>query len=143
MVQKKNHFQVTCDIQMEANLEYRFDLIDYLEGAIFLDAGNIWLLEPDELRPGGDFELDEFISEIGIGGGIGLRLDFDYFLLRFDMGMQFKDPSLVKGERWLFQPKDIYNEAIDAYNAEQAEGSATLSPYGPRLNFNLGIGYPF
>lgn len=131
------------DIQMEANLEYRFDLIDYLEGAIFLDAGNIWLLEPDELRPGGDFELDEFISEIGIGGGMGLRLDFDYFLLRFDMGMQFKDPSLTKGERWLFQPKDDYNAAIDAYNAEQAEGSATLSQYGPRLNFNLGIGYPF
>lgn len=131
------------DVQIEADLEYRFNLISYLDGAIFFDAGNIWLLEPDNLRPKGDFQFDRFLGEMAIGGGIGLRIDFNYFLLRFDLAAQLKDPSLSVGERWIFQPKSIYNTRIDEYNEGLTDGQLLLRPYSLRLNFNLGIGYPF
>ena len=104
------------DVQIEADLEYRFNLISYLDGAIFFDAGNIWLLEPDNLRPKGDFQFDRFLGEMAIGGGVGLRVDFNYFLLRFDLAAQLKDPSLSVGERWIFQPKNVYNARIDEFN---------------------------
>ncbi|MBP7450626.1 MAG: hypothetical protein KA817_11335, partial [Flavobacteriales bacterium] len=63
------------------------------------------------------------------------RLNFDFFIVRFDLGLQTKDPSLPEGERWLFQPKD-------GYEAQLVE-LGVPSPYKPQLNFNLGIGYPF
>lgn len=136
-------FDKIGDIFIEANVEYRFNLIDYLDGAFFIDAGNIWLLNENELRPKGDFEVDRFISEIGVGGGLGLRIDFNYFLIRFDLAAQLKDPSLNSGERWIFQSKDRYNEFIDDYNSSIEDGDIFLNPYRMRLNFNLGIGYPF
>ena len=108
-----------------------------------MDAGNIWLLNEDELRPNGHFRASEFISEIALGAGFGLRLDFDYFLIRFDLATQLKDPSLSKGERWLFQPKDDYDQAVIEYNQTLTPPDAPLGPYSPRFNFNLGIGYPF
>lgn len=131
------------DISLEANLEYRFNLIDYLDGAFFIDAGNIWLLREDNLRPGGEFQVDRFVSEIAVGAGMGFRVDFNFFILRFDLGGQFKDPALSVGERWLFQPKSAYNKAIDAYNDNLDEGQKELNYYRFRLNLNLGIGYPF
>ncbi|NNC84131.1 MAG: BamA/TamA family outer membrane protein [Flavobacteriales bacterium] len=131
------------DIIIETNVEYRFNLIDYLDGAFFVDVGNIWLLEPDELRPEGDFAFDRFLSEMAFGVGTGLRIDFNYFLIRFDLAAQFKDPSLAPGERWIFQDKDQYNALIEEYNAGLEPGSTMLRPYNLQLNFNLGIGYPF
>jgi len=131
------------DIQLEANVEYRFNLIDYIDGAFFVDVGNIWLLKPDVLRPGGDFQFDRFLSEVSVGAGLGLRIDFDFFLLRFDLAAQLKDPSLKQGERWIFQPKGAYNQVVDEYNSTLEDGLTALSTYRLRLNFNLGIGYPF
>ena len=131
------------DIQIEGNVEYRFNLVDYLDGAFFIDAGNIWLLQQDDLRPLGNFEFNRFLSEVGVGLGLGLRVDFNYFLLRFDLAGQIKDPSLKPGERWIFQSKTAYNQAIDFYNSSLEDGNDMLSPYKLRLNFNLGIGYPF
>jgi len=131
------------DIQLEANVEYRFNLIDYSEGAFFLDAGNIWLLNEDEIRPQGNFEVDRFLSEVAVGGGFGLRLNFDYFLIRFDLASQLKDPSLVQGERWIWEPKTSYNQRIEEYNLTLDDSETPLKNYRLRLNFNLGIGYPF
>lgn len=123
------------EIRIEANFEYRFKLIGYLEGALFTDVGNIWNRRKDPVRPGAEFEPGDFLSELAVGTGAGARLNFDFFIIRFDLGMQTKDPSLPVGERWLFQPKD-------RYNAEQA---ALGNPVGhrTRFNLNLGIGYPF
>ena len=131
------------DIQIEGNIEYRFNLLDYFDGAFFMDAGNIWLLSPDELRPLGHFEVNRFLSEVAVGAGFGLRVDFNYFLLRFDLAGQLKDPSLKQGERWIFERKTRYNERIDVYNSNLEDGENLLSYYRLRLNFNLGIGYPF
>jgi len=124
------------EIRIEANLEYRFKLISYLEGALFTDIGNIWNRRRDERRPGADFEVEDFISELAVGTGIGARLNFDFFIVRFDLGMQTKDPGLPEGERWLFQPKDIYE-------ARLTELTGSPFNYRTQFNFNLGIGYPF
>ena len=123
------------EIRIEGNAEYRFKLISFLEGAFFADVGNIWNFNEDERKPGGDFSK-EFISELAVGTGVGARLNFDFFIVRFDLGMQTKDPSLPRGERWLFQPKDQYNAYVE-------EVSGTAYSYQPQFNFNLGIGYPF
>jgi len=138
-----SNFDKIGDIQMEANLEYRFDLINYLEGALFMDAGNIWLFNSDSIRVGGQFNGKDFLSEIAIGLGIGARLNFDYFLVRFDLALQAKDPSLFLGERWVFDDKILTNQRIDDFNAKPENANNQLPYYRPRLNFNIGIGYPF
>ncbi|MFB6258587.1 MAG: BamA/TamA family outer membrane protein, partial [Flavobacteriales bacterium] len=136
-------FDKIGDIKLEGNVEYRFDLIDPVEGAFFLDAGNIWLLEKNEKRPGGYFEKKDFVNEIAYGGGIGLRLDLNFFIVRLDFGIPLKDPQLPVGERWIFQPK----KRIDAARKKQAKGDPNRSfdPYHPldKIKLNLGIGYPF
>lgn len=123
------------EIRLEANFEYRFKLIGYLEGALFTDVGNIWNRRKDPQRPGVQFEVNDFLSELAVGTGAGARLNFEFFIVRFDLGMQTKDPALPVGERWLFQPKD-------RYIAEQAALGNNVE-YRTRFNFNLGIGYPF
>ena len=128
-------FDRTGEIRIEANAEYRFGLIGFLEGALFADAGNIWNIEEDPRRPGSGFS-PEFVSEIAIGTGFGARLNFDFFLVRFDLGLQTKDPSLPPGERWLFEPKTQYLQQL-------TDLGVSAPRYRPQLNFNLGIGYPF
>jgi outer membrane protein assembly factor BamA len=128
------------EIQLEGNIEYRKKIINVLEGALFLDMGNIWLLKPDLVRPGGEFKVNQFAGEIAFGAGIGARLNFDFFLIRFDLAMQLKDPSLDKGERWIFEPKDQYNEKVRQYNEINER---QVNRYSSRINLNLGIGYPF
>ena len=108
------------------------------EGAIFLDAGNIWLIEEDSFRPGSGFQRNEFISEIAIGSGLGFRFDFDYFLVRFDFGVQLKDPAKIKGERWAWEPKDEFYEYSSQFYPDGIPPN-----FFPAINFNLGIGYPF
>ncbi len=138
----ERNFDKIGDILLEANVEYRFDLVSFLEGALFVDAGNIWNIEKDPQRPGADFAFDRFYREIAVGAGLGLRFNFDFFILRLDAGLQVRDPSLDPGERWLFQPKDQYNAFIEELNATRP-ANRQLRPYSSRWNFNLGIGYPF
>lgn len=123
------------EVRIEGNAEYRFKLIGFLEGAFFADVGNIWNLKEDPLKPGSGFS-EEFLAELAVGTGVGARLNFDFFIVRFDLGMQTKDPSLPPGERWLFQPKDRYASNIEALTGNPGT-------YKPQFNFNLGIGYPF
>lgn len=115
------------EVELEGNAEYRFKLIGYLEGALFCDVGNIWDLQENPAKPGSGFKLRKVPGELAVGTGMGIRLNFDFFLVRFDFGLQTKDPALPRGERWIFQPK--------------TEGLAT--PFDSKIVFNLGIGYPF
>jgi hypothetical protein len=137
----KKTFDKIGDIQLEGNAEYRFDIIKMLKGALFVDAGNIWLIKNDPQRPGSKFDINDFYSEIAMGGGFGARLDFSFFIIRLDMGFQLKDPSLPKGERWVFEPKTETNKRIDAINNDNI--NANLQHYGLKKTLNLGIGYPF
>jgi outer membrane protein assembly factor BamA len=117
----------TGDIKLEMNLEYRIDLVKYLKGALFVDAGNIWLYNEAENLPGGAFSLSEFPGQLAVGGGVGLRLDVSFFVLRLDVAMPFRKPYLPAGERWVF---DEFDPGTRTWRQEN-------------LVFNLAIGYPF
>jgi outer membrane protein assembly factor BamA len=117
----------TGDIKLEGNLEYRFDIWGYIKGALFVDAGNIWLLRKDTLRPNANFEFNKFYNQLAVAGGFGLRSDFDYFVIRFDIGVPIVSPYLPVGNKYLggqIQP-------MDADWRKRA------------LKYNLAIGYPF
>jgi len=89
------------DIKLEANLEYRFKLFWIMEGAFFLDAGNIWAINSKDNREGAVFKVNEFYKQIAVGTGLGLRFDFTYFLFRLDLGVKMRDPSLEEGKRFI------------------------------------------
>lgn len=109
------------DFKLEANVEYRFKLFWMLEGALFLDAGNIWNINRFEDRPGTKLG-PEFFKQIAIGTGAGLRLDLNFFLLRFDLGIKMRDPVQPQNRRFVL-----------------------LNEHGgfKRSVFNIAIGYPF
>ncbi|MGE4585811.1 MAG: BamA/TamA family outer membrane protein, partial [Mangrovibacterium sp.] len=112
----------SADIKLEANLEYRFRLLGRMEGAFFLDAGNIWAINNKDNRLGARFRVNRFYREIALGTGTGLRFNFDYFIFRLDLGMKLRDPSLEEGKRFI-----IGNYPID----------------GDQFNLSFAIGYPF
>ena len=80
------------DIRMEANVEYRFRIISDLHGAVFLDAGNVWLMRKEENRPHGELTLKNFAKQIALGTGVGLRYDLDFLVFRLDLGIGLHDP---------------------------------------------------
>ncbi|MDR3093240.1 MAG: BamA/TamA family outer membrane protein [Bacteroidales bacterium] len=112
----------TGDVKLEANIEYRFKLVWVIEGALFVDVGNVWDLQKDEKRAGADFEFKRFYRELAVDAGLGFRLDFTYFILSIDTGMKLIDPAGSRG--WIF------NSLSDTDR--------------PRIfNVSFGIGYPF
>lgn len=111
-------------LKMEFNAEYRFKILKILEGAFFYDAGNVWMFKEDSLRPLADFKINRFYKEIAMGGGIGFRLNFTFFVFRLDAAVPIKDPGLPEGERFVIK-------------------STTYNNFFSRINWNLGIGYPF
>ncbi|MEO6167465.1 MAG: BamA/TamA family outer membrane protein, partial [Chitinophagales bacterium] len=122
-----NFYNSAGDIKLEANVEYRFNIFGRLDGAVFADAGNIWLRKTDPNKPGASFEYDRFISEIALGTGVGFRFDFTYFILRLDVATPLHDPSYPEGSRWVI--KNISSRETDFIK--------------DNLSFNLAIGYPF
>ena len=80
------------DIRLEANVEYRFRIVSDLHGAVFLDAGNVWLMREDKDRPGGEFTLKDFPRQIALGTGLGIRYDMDFLVFRLDWGVALHDP---------------------------------------------------
>jgi outer membrane protein assembly factor BamA len=108
------------DILLEGNIEYRFHMIKSFYGAFFIDAGNIWRLKKDETKPNGEFLIENFVDQIAIGSGFGLRWDLNFFVLRLDMAVPIKDPKYAIDNRWTFN-KQPWNQIVA----------------------NFGIGYPF
>ncbi len=82
----------TGDMKLDVNLEYRAKLFWKFSGALFIDAGNVWTLREYKEQPGGVFKIDEFWQQIAASYGLGLRLNFDYFIIRFDVGMKAVNP---------------------------------------------------
>ncbi|WP_291529100.1 BamA/TamA family outer membrane protein [Bacteroides sp. UBA939] len=89
---KYSYINHVGDIRMEANLEYRFRILADLHGAVFLDAGNVWLMREDTGRPDGKFTLKNFPKQIALGTGIGVRYDLDFLVFRLDWGIALHDP---------------------------------------------------
>lgn len=112
----------TADLKIEANIEYRFNLFWKLEGALFVDAGNIWSLSKEDDREGALFDIKRFYKEFAVGTGFGLRFDFNFFIFRVDLGIPMVDPSYPEGKRWVPANRDLqWND----------------------LGYNFAIGYPF
>ncbi len=101
----QNSFIYQCgDIRFDANLEFRSKLFWVLEGAAFVDAGNIWTIRNYADQPGGVFRFNKFYEQIALAYGLGLRMNFTYFLVRLDMGMKAHNPASGQ-EHWpLFSP---------------------------------------
>ena len=97
----------TGDLKLDLNAEYRTSLFWKFQGAAFIDAGNIWTLRNYADQPGGQFKFGEFYKQIAMAYGLGLRLNFDYFILRFDMGMKAINPAYeTQKEHWaIIHPK--------------------------------------
>ena len=111
----------TGDMKIDINMEYRAHLFWKLNGALFIDAGNIWTLRNYDDQPGGQFKIDEFWKQIAVSYGLGLRLNFDYFILRFDFGMKAINPA--------YEGKDHYPIAYPKLSRD--------------LTFHFAVGLPF
>jgi hypothetical protein len=113
----------TGDIKLEANVEYRFKLFWVLEGAVFVDAGNIWAIKEDIDRPGAQFKINKFYDDLAVGTGFGMRYNLPFVLLRSDIGFKLRDPKYDSNSRWWFSRSNsnIFNN----------------------LGLVIAIGYPF
>ncbi|WP_342450696.1 BamA/TamA family outer membrane protein [Lunatimonas salinarum] len=120
-------FEQPGEILFETMLEFRRKLFGYFDGAFFIDAGNTWNFQEDPSREGADFRVDRFYKEIAVGTGLGLRMDFDFLVLRLDMGIKAYDPARAEGERFIL---------------DNLSFSRPLGERGQHV-FNIGIGYPF
>lgn len=111
----------TGDFKLEANIEYRFGIMGRLNGAVFLDAGNVWLLKNDPNRPGAELKWKGLLDEIALGTGFGLRYDISYLVIRADLGIGLHTP----------------------YPNPDKKGYYNISSFRDGLGFHLAIGYPF
>lgn len=114
------------DIKLELNAEYRMKLYSVIHGAVFVDAGNIWLWNKKEGKEGAEFTKD-FYKELAVGAGLGIRLDLSFLILRLDGAFPLRKPWLPEGDRWV---TDDINFGSKTWKKEN-------------LVFNLAIGYPF
>lgn len=112
----------TGDVKLDLNAEYRSSLFWKLQGALFIDAGNIWTLRNYVEQPGGQFKFTEFYKQIAASYGMGLRLNFDYFILRFDVGMKAINP---------------------AYESEKEHWSIIHPKLSRDFDFHFAVGLPF
>ena len=109
------------DIKLESNIEFRFDMTKMLKGALFVDVGNIWLVNEDPNRPGADFNINTFYDQLAVSSGFGFRFDFNFFVIRTDFGVPLRNPYPVNNEYWIFGNDKIFSNTL----------------------FHLAIGYPF
>jgi outer membrane protein assembly factor BamA len=109
----------TGDIKLEGNFEFRFGISKVLRGALFIDAGNVWLLNPDETRPGAEFDFSTF-TDIGSRYRCWAKIDFN-FSSRTDVGFPLRTPYVENGSNWVQSSSDSWHDKV----------------------FSLAIGYPF
>ena len=118
-----NFITQTGDMKLDMNLEYRTALFWKFGGALFVDAGNVWTIRDYEQQPGGQFKFTRLLKDLAVSYGLGLRLNFDYFILRFDLGMKAINP---------------------AYKTDDEEHFPVIHPRLSRdLAFHFAVGLPF
>lgn len=124
---KKNSIEQSGDIKLLLNTELRFPIYKFIKGAFFVDAGNVWLRNEDPKRAESQFKFNSFASQIALGTGLGLRLDFQYLVIRADYGLPLHKPYNTNGQKW------IINFPEQGFNQWQKEN----------FILNIAIGYPF
>ncbi|MBN2663340.1 MAG: BamA/TamA family outer membrane protein [Bacteroidales bacterium] len=124
---KYKYINQTADIKIEFNIEYRFNIISFLEGAVFVDIGNIWNINSYDTRSGGVFFLNTFYKQLAYGTGFGARLNLGYFVFRTDIGVKISDPANPATEKFVL----INN----GYSTQEYIKKNTV--------LNIAIGYPF
>ena len=130
------------EIKMEGNLEYRFKIADNIlnakvKGATFADIGNVWRQKQTVENPGGEFKFNQFLGQLAVGVGAGLRFDLNYFVFRFDAGIKVKDPQFTGSDQYVI--KHLFNKK--QFKLDYAE---THRPDIYRfVQYNFGIGMPF
>ncbi|MGY0038369.1 BamA/TamA family outer membrane protein [Pedobacter sp. NJ-S-72] len=115
------------DIKIMLNTELRFKLVSVLYGALFADAGNVWLRKEDPSRAGSGFKLKNALDEMAISTGAGLRVDAKIFVIRLDVAFPIRKPYLPEGQRWVLDQVAFGDKGWRKDN----------------LVYNIGIGYPF
>ncbi|GEM65560.1 membrane protein [Sphingobacterium faecium NBRC 15299] len=130
------------EIKIEGNAEYRFRILNSflgakMNGATFIDFGNVWRLKENELNPGGEFKADKFLKQIAIGTGFGLRFDSDYFIIRLDAGLKVKDPQFSGSDQWVLKHFFDSKEFKDQYYQTHKPDRYNF------IQYNFGIGLPF
>ncbi len=142
--ENRNNLDQTGDLKFEFNAEYRFNIYKSFKGALFTDIGNIWLIENDPNKPNANFEPKRFMKELAWDVGFGLRMDLNFFVLRFDVGYALYDPAFPAGNRWTFNK--INNEDFKLYKDPRSK-DLPLGKYKfsvkDFLGLNFAIGYPF
>jgi outer membrane protein assembly factor BamA len=118
--QSQLRYDRSGDIQLGANFEYRFSILGPIEGATFVDIGNVWTLYNQKDMQGGQFQFYRFYKELATGAGFGIRLNLQFLIIRFDFAIKVWDPSKPINERWVI-PQTKFSD----------------------INMNFGIGYPF
>ena len=123
----RGFLQLGGDIKLEVNGEYRFNIYRFFKGALFVDAGNVWLQKSNPANTGSPFLFSTFMNEIAVGTGVGLRIDVSFFILRFDLAMPLRKPWLEENHRWVTNQINFANSSWRSEN----------------LILNIAIGYPF
>jgi len=126
-LQSSYFIQQGGDIKIEWSAEYRFPIVSIFKGAFFIDAGNVWLDKNNDLLPGAQFKLEKAFKELAVGGGFGLRVDLNFFIIRLDLATPIRKPWLAEGERWVLDDAKFGNSAWRKQN----------------IILNIAIGYPF
>lgn len=119
--EQTSYIDQSGDLKLEANLEYRFSISKITKGAFFIETGNIWLINEDENRPGSHFDFSTFYNQLAVGAGVGLRFDFNFFVLRTDLGFPLRTPYMLNDRNWFSSEGSLLSNAL----------------------FYLAIGYPF
>lgn len=145
----------TGDIRFEINGEYRYDIAQIipnslvLKGALFIDAGNVWNFK--NTRPGGgtdslQFNFSRMYQQLGVTAGTGFRFDFNFFLLRFDLGFRFKRPDISENNGWQIPNITFNNLLKKGKEIQLASGQTAFTNRIWRyenFNFTIGLSYPF
>ena len=126
-VDNRGFLQLGGEIKLETNVEYRFDIYRFIKGALFADAGNVWLLKSNPENTGSPFLFSRFMNEVAVGAGAGVRIDVSFFILRFDLAMPLRKPWLEENHRWVTNQINFANSSWRREN----------------LVLNVAIGYPF
>ena len=140
--ENRNNLDQTADMKFEFNAEYRFNIYKTFKGALFTDIGNIWLIKEDPSRKLGHFDARRFMKELAWDVGFGLRMDLNFFVVRFDVGIALYDPAFEEGNRWTFNK--INNDAELIYKQPRGKELGWYKfQFRDFVGLNFAIGYPF